>query len=58
MFILNNSNRYVAVYIVQEKIEVIFFEDFIQGYEWIQEHKTAYIIITFAEEMSQLINAV
>ena len=54
------NNRYVCIYEIEGKgegegtISFIFFEDFIQGLEWIDEFKNVYLIHSYAQEVLKI----
>lgn len=51
------NNRYICVYEIEGKkedegtISFIFFDDFIQGLEWIEEYKLIYKIHSYSQEV-------
>lgn len=51
------NNRYVCIFEIEgrrqgeETLHYMFFDDFIKGYEWVQEFKDVYKVISFAQEV-------
>lgn len=47
------KNKYICIYESMNGIEFIYFQDFIQGWDWVDQHKTEFKIIEYAELLNK-----